>query len=108
MMGRPITTGKCRGICVHCHQPRKRQGQGLCAACHGDPVLRQWYHVNPLRKGLATAPSGYRVPVPTDVPAGTTREEEHARVNARLRVYEERAARGEQLFHKDDAERDLC
>ena len=80
-------------MCRHCGNPRSRRPRGLCWTCYESDVIRGLYEPkNPNGYG----PTGtYRLAEPTDALPGT---------EEKVRVMEDRAARGLALFHPDDAQ----
>ena len=81
-------------LCRHCDRNPARRSRGLCWSCFYSPGVRERYPP-------ATTPSGLgrgrkRLPCePTDASPGSPEK---------IRVLMDRAARGLELFHEDDAE----
>lgn len=96
-----VTTG--RLLCKHCSKYFAQRGRRyLCKGCHEDPEVRKRYeccgNLNTGNRGTAVRgneqDSSLPLPTPTEALPGTLEK---------LLVVEERARRGERLWHPDDA-----
>jgi hypothetical protein len=90
-------------VCQHCGVRKADKGRrGLCWACGQSPEIRARYagstHPGATRSPVPTVARGALPARPTDTLPGS---------EERLRVLEERAARGENLNHPADARLDL-
>ena len=82
----------------------------MCHACAAVPALRARHHKPTDVEGVGTANRARALPTPTSVPPVEERREQDGVVvhcNPKLDVLIERAAREEQLWHRDDARPDL-
>lgn len=99
--GRKVARGEKVGPCRHCGKVRTFRRRMLCGTCYDRPAVREaagggFGHGY---EGRRRRP-GRRLPAePTDALPGT---------EAKIRVLERRAARGEQLFHPLDARLDAA
>jgi hypothetical protein len=84
-------------LCQHCDRNPVTRSRGLCWSCFYSPGVRERYPPTlHTRHGLGRARK--RLPCePTDALPGSPEK---------IRVLMERAARGQELFHEEDAE--LC
>jgi hypothetical protein len=93
-----------RRECQHCHGVKTIQGHGLCLTCWRNPEIRQRYPVTRPCENLDAIPdrvSWRSCPLPEEPcphPPGSLQK---------VLVLVERAARGEHLWHPDDAGWDL-
>jgi hypothetical protein len=81
--------------CRHCGQARAIQRRGLCHACYYTPGVRDLYP--------STSKYGQRDLDRRDRPPPATPTSARPGSEAKVRVLEERAARGEALFHPLDS-----
>lgn len=82
-------------LCRHCHRKEVIRPRGLCWTCYYTPGLKDHYPSTSMfaRRGVGIDGRGQIPAEPTDAPPGS---------EDKIRVMEERAARGESLFHPDD------
>ncbi len=84
-------------LCLHCHNHSANRPRGLCWHCYHLPGVREQY---PSRSKFCgnkhgkDCCGGYALPEPTDALPGTAEK---------LVVLEERASRGQRLWHPQDA-----
>jgi hypothetical protein len=83
-------------ICRHCHQAKVGRPRGLCWCCYYAPGVRERYPSTSkfARRGIADLTGERRQPIPTEALPGTPEK---------VAVMCARAARGQSLFHDDDA-----
>lgn len=81
-------------LCQHCDRNPVQRSRGLCWSCFYSPGVRERYPPgHRYRRGIGTTRK--RLPCePTDAIPGTPEK---------IRVLMERVARGEELFHEEDA-----
>ena len=80
-------------LCRHCDRNRASRPRGLCWSCFYSPGVRERY---PPCHRRGTGSSRKRLPCePTDAIPGSPEK---------IRVLMDRVARGQELFHDDDAE----
>lgn len=81
-------------LCRHCDRNIATRSRGLCWSCYYSPGVRERYPpTERSHRGLGTGRR--RLPCePTDAIPGTPEK---------IRVLMDRAARGQELFHDDDA-----
>lgn len=84
-------------VCAHCKRLKVARSRGLCASCHLDPSIRCLY--NDVKSTGNRGPGNYYgnpqdMPEPTLALPGT---------EEKLRVLEQRAALGQNLWHPLDA-----
>jgi hypothetical protein len=86
--------------CRHCVKRKAHAARGLCSSCWTDEAIRNQYppKVRSGRKGVGIVKGKRPVPEPTVAYPGTAEK---------VQVLEERARRGEQLFHPLDTPLDL-
>lgn len=91
------TAGKVRLMCRHCHAAIVTRPRGLCWHCYYVPGLREQYVSGSkyARRGTPNFTGARPLPAePTTANPGTPEK---------MQVLAERSARGEQLWHPDDA-----
>lgn len=83
-----------RRVCRHCGTARVNRPRGLCWACHNDPAIRALYPSSANHGGVGNDCRGLTPPPePTTAEPGT---------EAKMVVLCERAALGQQLWHRGD------
>lgn len=82
-------------MCLHCLQRAASRPRGLCAACYYDIGIRRCYPIRLINhKPFAGRPCGAAVtPEPTNAAPGS---------EEKIRVLQERATRGQDLWHPLD------
>lgn len=88
-------------VCIHCRTRKPARARGLCHRCYFTPHVRALYQPTCPPRHL---PSPVGQNAPTKVPTPTSARPGSAE---KIRVLEERAARGEQLWHPLDAVGDV-
>lgn len=88
-------------ICRNCKQGPVSRPRGLCWSCYYRPGVREQYLITSkfARKGIGAGNPVVRPTEPTDA---------HPATEAKILVMQERAQRGEALFHAHDRRRSLC
>jgi hypothetical protein len=86
-------------LCRHCEKVKSNRPRGLCWSCYYTPGVRDMYPSTSkfARRGVADFNGRARLPEPTDALPGTPEK---------VRVLEERARQGQQLWHPLDAKLD--
>ena len=83
-------------ICEHCGNRRVTMPRGLCRSCYDTPCIKRLYPCVRLAfRGLGLAAPHSQPALPTSALPGS---------EAKIRVLEERALRGETLHHPGDAQ----
>lgn len=87
-------------LCRHCQKVKSNRPRGLCWSCYYTPGVRELYPSTSkfARRGVADFNGRARMPEPTAALPGTSEK---------VRVLEERARLGQQLWHPLDAKLDL-
>ena len=87
-------------LCRHCQKVKSNRPRGLCWSCYYTPGVRDLYPSTSkfARRGVADFNGRAKMPEPTDALPGT---------QEKVRVLEERARLGQQLWHPLDAKLDL-
>src|SRR5581483_10972436 len=87
-------------LCRHCQKVKSNRPRGLCWSCYYTPGVRELYPSTSkfARRGVADFNGRAKMPEPTDALPGTPEK---------VRVLEERARLGQQLWHPLDAKLDL-
>jgi hypothetical protein len=82
-------------VCRHCNRSPINRPRALCWNCYYAPGVKDLYpSTSPQRQGNGLGNKAGRLPAePTDAQPGSERK---------IRVMEQRAARGESIFHPDD------
>lgn len=84
--------------CPHCCNPNApvNRPRGLCWSCYYTPGVKDMYPITSKfhRRGVGLGIYAGTMPEPTTAPPGTPEKEQ---------VLAERAARGQNLWHPDDA-----
>ena len=82
-------------ICRHCqHERRGIDRRGLCRICYRNPHIRRHYGKMPTVEGLGSGNAKLPMPsTPTDARPGS---------EDKIKVLEQRALAGEQLWHPKD------
>lgn len=83
--------------CQHCHHGNATRPRGLCHGCYVRPSVRKKFP-SELNRGHGVDNFAGRKPEPTRHRPGTPEK---------VAVLEERAKRGEELFHEEDVEIDI-
>lgn len=81
-------------ICRHCAKANVSRPRGLCWSCYYTPGVKEQYPSTSKYARRGVGVSGHTLPTPTDTLPGTAE---------RLAVLQQRAARGERLWHPNDA-----
>jgi hypothetical protein len=86
-------------LCRHCQVVKSNRPRGLCWSCYYTPGVREKYPSTSkfARRGVGNGNKGHEMPEPTSALPGTPEK---------VRVLEERARRGQCLWHPLDARLD--